>query len=157
MAAADAAGPEDRMRLPITVLLVMAVSTWAPGCSSKSTLNRSPDAASSGGGGGQTPGTGGVAGLPSTGGSPGTGGRTSTGGAPGTGGTSQVSDGAVSDGRACTCSSRAVTWACYCSAYDCSRTLASYRPDGGMPTSVRVIREYADCNLAVVTTKMGAD
>jgi hypothetical protein len=32
-----------------------------------------------------------------------------------------------------------------------------YQPEGGLPASVRAIREYADCNLVVVTYKAGYD
>jgi len=57
----------------------------------------------------------------------------------------------------CSCSSGVLSWECYCSAYACSAKLSDYQPDGGLPTSVHAIREYADCNLAVVTYQVGYD
>jgi len=97
-----------------------------------------------------------------TGGAPGTGGAPATGGGPGTGGSrfldgGQSIDATAGDGAACSCSSRVVSWDCYCSVADCSKTLDTYQPDGGLPTSVRAIEEYADCNLVVVIYKLGYD
>jgi hypothetical protein len=63
----------------------------------------------------------------------------------------------LADGAACSCSPGKLTWDCYCSVYNCSITLASYQPDGGLPTNVRAINEYAGCNLVVVTYKAGYD
>ena len=105
-----------------------------------------------GSGGSMTGGAPGTGGSISTGGRPGTGGLPATGGSPGTGGTRSpdgglAADASLADGTACSCSPGALTWDCYCSVYNCSITLAQYQPDGGLPTSVRAIREYADCNL----------
>jgi|GEM_PF-5515411 len=113
-------------------------------------------------GGTMTGGAPGTGGLPSSGGNPGSGGVLATGGVPGTGGDrppdgGQAVDANADDGAACSCASRVVSWDCYCSVADCSKTLDMYRPDGGLPTSVRAIREFADCNLVVVTYKFGLD
>jgi hypothetical protein len=126
--------------------------------------------------GGSTPtgGSSGTGGALPTGGRSGTGGSTSSGGNPGTGGAPETdgglgtggvrsSDGGIvtevsaADGASCSCTSGGLTWGCYCSVFDCSATLAKYQPSSGLPTSVRAIKEYADCNLVVVTYKAGYD
>jgi len=171
------------MRIPIPLSLIIAAGTVYFGCSSKASLTSRPDSATgtsdSGGqigttGGtmgpkmdgsaGGTSGTGGVlasGGAPSTGGSPGSGGAPSTGGVAGTGGKGSLDGAAASDTSSvqtgCSCSSGVLSWDCFCSAYTCSAKLTNYQPDGGLPTNVRAIREYADCNLVVVTYQVGYD
>ena len=103
-----------------------------------------------------------------TGGGPGTGGSRASGGAggsggvatsggPGTGGT-RASGGAggggvsgVDAGGACSCAGGETTLECFCKAYPCTDTLASYAPDGGAGLAYTILEEYADCNLVVVS------
>jgi hypothetical protein len=123
---------------------------------------------------GGTRGTGGVTGTGGTavttmggGGAMASGGATGTGGATastGSGGTTQSGGstgaggaGVDAGGTACSCAQGTTSWDCYCSAYDCTRTLDYYRPDGGTGPWVIATEEYADCNLAVITTRMGSD
>ena len=121
---------------------------------------------------GGSPGSGG--GAPNTGGTQAgsgglaTGGRVSTGGnvagsggvvadgGVGTGGTRASggaggSGGSWSDPGGCSCAGGRTTLECFCKAYACTETLASYAPDAGAGLAYSTLEEYADCNLVVVT------
>ena len=103
------------------------------------------------GSGGSMP-SGGATGTGGTTAGSGNGGTTGSGGTTGTGG-ARVDAG----GTGCSCAQGTTSWDCYCRAYDCTRTLDYYRPDGGTGPWVIATEEYAGCNLAVITTRMGSD
>jgi hypothetical protein len=99
-------------------------------------------------------GTGGVPGL-ATGGAAGPGTRPASGGATGFDGgpSSGGAGGSIpSDGgpppTGCACTNEQTSFDCLCSVFDCSKSLADYKLDGGATYRTRF--EYADCQLEAI-------
>ncbi|HEX7500895.1 MAG TPA: hypothetical protein VF524_11420, partial [Polyangia bacterium] len=86
----------------------------------------------------------GSAGATSSAGNTGSAGATGYGGMAGTCGAGNRCDASPGPTR-CSCAAGATTWDCYCQAFDCGKTLATYTATGGAKYDVRM--EYANCNL----------
>ena len=69
-----------------------------------------------------------------------------------TAGDGTIVDGGI-DTSGCSCADNTTTWDCFCSVFDCGKTIDAYA--GGLGKSYVLKREYAGCNLVEYWTIKG--